>query len=364
MKKRKRQQQKVNWIAGLIFLVALGIFYSVQEQRFIRQSLVYDIISGNTMGTVYEVKLSYSGITEAGLAELEKAVADVLDEVEGRMSIYISDSEISRFNQAPAGEPFAVSDSLLFVVKQSLRLAEITQGAFDPTVAPLVNLWGFGRDGRRDSAPSDDAIDAAMALVGWDKLTIENGSSLVKAVDGLELDLGAVAKGYAVDRVVELLRSRRIQDFMVEIGGDIYVSGLNSAEDLWRIGIDVPEIAAVPGQRLRGIVNVTDMAIATSGGYRNYIKGSEGRAYSHIIDPQTGRASPAPRASITVVAETCLVADALATALYVLGEDRGIELIESIDGAEALFIVMEGEDRVRDAASSGFHERTSYIRVR
>lgn len=358
-----KSPQKANWVAAIVFLVALAVFYSVREQRLIRQSVMYDVITGRTMGTVYEIKLAYTGMGEEALDELRNAVQSELDSVEQKMSLYIKDSEISRFNRAPADEWLEASESLVYVVEESLKYAELTLGSFDPTIAPLVNLWGFGRYEPRRDPPPAEAIEVALSLVGHDKVTAQAGRGLRKTAAEIEVDLGGIAKGYGVDRVALLLRERGVKDFMVEIGGDIYVSGLNSAEDLWRIGIDAPKLSAIPGNQLHGIVNVSNIAIATSGGYRNFIRTDDGTIYSHIIDPRTGHPVPAYSASITVIADNCLTADALATALYVLGEDEGLEVIEGLDGVEAMFIIMEDEERFRESASSGFYERTYYLRA-
>jgi len=315
------------------------------------------------MGTYYSIKLVYSPLDRQGLEELEKSIKAELDAVEGSMSTYDSDSEISAFNRAPAEQSFALSDEFVRLLTDALAICRLTDGAFDPTVGPLVDLWGFGKKGRSREMPSEKQIESVKLRTGWEKLVREESSAFSKRVRGLEVDLSGIAKGYAVDRVASAIRSVGFANFMVEIGGEVYAAGLNSTGIPWRIGIDAPALDAVPGDRLHGIIGISDLAVATSGDYRNYFKSEAGKLYSHIIDPRTGYPVRMPPASVTVVGKDCMTVDALATALFVLGEKRGLELVEEIDGVEALYIISDYGTRFRQAASSGFYEATNYQSV-
>ena len=354
---------KKNWPIAFCIVLALALFWGWRERSFRDRAPSHPVLQGETMGTYYSIKLVYSPLDRQGLEELEKSIKAELDAVEGSMSTYDSDSEISAFNRAPAEQSFALSDEFVRLLTDALAICRLTDGAFDPTVGPLVDLWGFGKKGRSREMPSEKQIESVKLRTGWEKLVREESSAFSKRVRGLEVDLSGIAKGYAVDRVASAIRSVGFANFMVEIGGEVYAAGLNSTGIPWRIGIDAPALDAVPGDRLHGIIGISDLAVATSGDYRNYFKSEAGKLYSHIIDPRTGYPVRMPPASVTVVGKDCMTVDALATALFVLGEKRGLELVEEIDGVEALYIISDYGTRFRQAASSGFYEATNYQSV-
>lgn len=347
------------WLGPVLLVAVLTIFWGMREQAAIRRSRIYHEIAGEAMGTFYRVKLAYRGITDAELARLQSAVQDELDAVEQSMSTYIDASEISAFNRMPAGEALRIGPRFRTVITRALELCELTGGALDPTVGPLVDLWGFGSDGRRLAEPAPEAIGSALERVGWRRIELAP-QGLSKSVDGLRIALGAVAKGYAVDRVAQLLSQDGIDNFLVEIGGEVYADGLNSGGVPWRVGIDSPVLSVLPGGRLRGVIEVSDLAVATSGDYRNYFETEDGRLFSHIIDPRSGRPVRMPPASVTVTAEDCMTADGLATALFVMGVEPGLELVERLPGVEALFIVSDPLEGLRESASSGFYAAAGY----
>ena len=269
------------------------------------------ILRGKTMGTTFHVTIPSNQVG----TDLNVFLAPIdarLKQINQRMSTYEHDSEVSRFNRAPANEWFEVSDETASVVARAKEIAEDTDGAFDITVGPVVRLWNFGpKSSDAFSVPSDQAIEAALEVIGTDKLEFCRAPpALRKLIDGLEIDLSAIAKGYAVDQVSELLVSQyAISDSMVEIGGEIRVRGKKPDGTPWRVGIESP----VQNRReTYGVITPVETSIASSGNYRNYHEVS-GKSYSHTIDPRTGYPVQHESAAVTVLAEDCATADALAT---------------------------------------------------
>jgi len=274
-------------------------------------------ISGHTMGTTYNVKVVSVGVD----ADALKAKIDMeLVRINHLMSTYEPDSELSRFNRAPVGEWFDVSPDTMAVLHLAGLVNTLSDGSFDVTVGPLVNLWGFGPDPSLDEIPSDESIAAALARTGFGHLTLGEGK-LRRDVDTY-VDLSAIAKGYGVDSVAALLDREGFNNYLVEIGGEVRTRGHNARDKPWRIAIERPDVA----ERIPfATVNVSDMGMATSGDYRNYFE-KDGVRYSHTIDPVTGRPITHSMASITVIASTTAMADALATAIDVMGPVKGMEL--------------------------------------
>ena len=304
------------------------------------------------MGTTYSIRLANPPFDRRELSRLQADVDAALAEVNRQMSPYLPDSEISRFNRAGANEPVAISPDFQFVVRRALEIAEATGGAFDPAVGALVNLWGFGPDGLRRDAPTPDQIAAARATTGWQHLQLTPAGRLVKNVPDLQLDLGAIAKGFGVDRIAALLRARGIQNFLVEIGGETLGEGLNAQGEPWRVGVLQPDGSTA----LHGVARLTGgNAIATSGDYRNFYRDENGLLQSHIVDPRTAAPVRHAVASVSVLAGDCLTADALATALFVLGPDEGLPLLaKRFPGVEALFLVRAGAGGFAEIATPGF----------
>ena len=254
------------------------------------------------------------------------------------MSTYKKDSEISQFNRLPVGQTMAISQEFAEVVKISRQIWQLSNGAFDPTIGPLVDLWGFGPDERHESIPSSKTIELTKAQIGFDSVVLDEYKlSKTKAVS---IDLSAVAKGYAVDRVADLLEMLALPDYLVEIGGEIRVSGFNADGVAWRIAMEQPQLFA----EVDRVINITDIAVATSGDYRNYFE-KDGVRYSHTIDPVTGRPIVHNLASVTVLTQSCAEADAWATAFSVLGVEQSLKLAEQLDIA-AYMLVRQNEQFV------------------
>ena len=243
-------------------------------------------------------------------------------------------------------EPFAVSSETFQVLLGAEEISLLTEGAFDVTAAPLIDLWGFGPMQPPDTVPAEEAISRARDRMGYQKLVLDADSLTIRKLDPrLRCDLSAIAKGYAVDLVAEALAREGIADYIVEVGGEVRTGGKNDAGDAWRIAIERP----VPGEQvIQRIVPLSGMAMATSGGYRNFYE-REGTRYTHTIDPRTGRPVTHDLASVTVVDELCVRADGLATGLLVLGPEEAYSLAVEHDLA-ALFLVAE---------EGGFSERVT-----
>lgn len=300
-------------------------------------------LSGHTMGTTYSVKLADppAGKTQEGLqVEIER----ILDAVDSDMSTYRDDSLLSRFNRHEGTDWFSISQDLARVVSESRRVSELSDGAFDVTVLPLVNLWHFGPTADAVEVPASEAIDRVRLQVGYRKLEVRlSPPALRKQRADLAVDLSAIAKGFAVDQVAELLEALGADAYLVEIGGETRTRGNKPDGSPWRIGIEAPEAHQ---RSLRKVVLLGDHAMATSGDYRNFFE-RDGQRYSHTIDPRTGRPITHRLASASVVADTCATADAMATAILVLGPDAGFQLAVD-EGLAALLIIRD---------NGGFTER-------
>ena len=300
-------------------------------------------ITGSTMGTQYSVKLpAYNGDVPA----LGDHIRASFDAVEAMMSTYRVDSEISRFNSNQSTAWQAVSAEFCHCVQQALALSELTGGAFDITVGPLVNLWGFGPGDMIGEPPAEARIEAMLQLVGYEHLQADCAQpALRKDIADLMLDMSAFGKGFAVDQVADWLEHAGLEDYMVEVGGEMRLGGNNASGQEWAIGIEAP----LTGQRRPyTVVRLSDTAVATSGDYRNFFEAG-GTRFSHTIDTRTGRPVTHSLASVTVVDARGYRADALATALLVLGPERGMQLATR-ENLAVLFLL-------RDDA--GFDEQAS-----
>jgi len=307
-------------------------------------------LSGSTMGTTYSVKVvdppaQLQRDTLAALVEAE------LDGLLRKLSTYDPQSELSRFNHSRETDWVAASGEMVEVLAEARRVSELTGGAFDVTVGPLVDLWGFGPVLTGDRIPSDAEIAALRAHVGFRHIEVRAAPPAIRKLDpDNRVDLSAIAKGYAVDRLALLLESRGISSYLVEIGGELRGRGHNPAGDHWRIGVERP----ASGERaVHDVITIDDAGVATSGDYRNFFE-QDGQRYSHTIDPHTGRPVTHTLAAVTVISPRTMRADALATALMVMGPDAGYELADR-EGLAALFIVRSANgfvDRYTSAYNS------------
>ena len=338
-----KRSWKLVWL-GVCALLFLLIFFSFQGIR-------NPAWRGSTMGTMYSITL-VDRLRPAELREIKAAVDEQLVAVNAEMSTWQSDTEISQFNRFHSLEKFPVSPEFANVVRRALEMSASTDGAFDPTVKPLVDHWGFGPDA--DTEP----LAEIMKAVGWQKVRVEEGA-LIKTHPEIQLDLSAIAKGYGVDAVAEVIRSFGLKNFLVEIGGEIAVSGLNREKKPWRVGIESPN-----GMELFQALELLGGAMATSGDYRNFRTREDGTRYSHLIDPHTGRPAKTDVASVSVLSDSCMDADAVATALFVMGSEKGMEwllALRELEGKnfpelEAFFILHSTNGTFTTRATDGFPE--------
>lgn len=289
----------------------------------------YRTASGDIWTTTYSV--TYQSPTD-----LADSVVTVLEQVDISLSPFNPQSRLAAIN---AGTSAATDTLLRHMIRLSTHVNTLSYGRFDPTVAPLVNLWGFGYRNAR-GIPAASAVDSALRLVGIQRCRIQ-ADTLVKGHPGMEFNFSAIAKGYACDLVAQMLRRNGVSNYLVEIGGEIAASGLNSRGEQWHVQIDAP----VPGpahERLT-VVTLTDGALATSGNYRNFRQDTTGLSVWHTIDPLTGYPARTSVLSATVRAPECALADALATACMALHADSAIAMIQAIPSAACLLVVAQSD---------------------
>ncbi|MEM9325741.1 MAG: FAD:protein FMN transferase [Bacteroidota bacterium] len=308
-------------------------------------------ITGQTMGTVpYSIKA-----ISTDQLDIKWGVDSLLTEFNKSLSTYIADSEISRFNR---NDTLAFESSLFLPVLQASRdVVDATDGAFDPTVGPLVNAWGFGPEGVTYQ-PDSMEVDSLRAFVNFGK--IQFNSQFVTKRPNMYLDFSAIAKGYAVDLVAIYLESLEVDRYMVEIGGEVRTRGTNMQEELWRLGIEDP-LVAKNERKLLAIVNMDNRSLATSGNYRNYYE-KDGQTFAHIIDPRTGYNNFNSILSASVFSPECMLADAYATAFMVMGVDKSIALIERDPKLEAILVYRDGDD-VKTYQSTGIRRYVTMDRT-
>jgi thiamine biosynthesis lipoprotein len=282
-------------------------------------------IQGQTMGTTYTVRL-HGAPANLDANQLQRQIDQRLEDINRMMSTYRPESEVSRFSSHPVDQWFGISPQTAQVIQQALELSHLSDGYYDITVAPLVNLWGFGPEGQIEKRPSDEQIALAKKKVGFQFLEVQPSTPAIrKTLPGLAIDLSSIAKGYGVDQVADLLDQLDVKDYFVEIGGEVRVLGRNPSGVSWRIGIEAP----LEDIRQASIVlPMTDGSVATSGDYRNFFEDATGQRYSHTIDPHTAQPVQSTLASVTVIANQCSLADGRATTIMALGSRRGMELAE------------------------------------
>lgn len=328
----------------IFFLLAFVILISCGRREPVQ-------FAGATMGTTYLVKIIDVQRSELTAETLQTKVDSLLREVNLRMSTYIDSSEISRFNDHSNSNAFVVSPSFVEVLDTALNIYAQSDGAFDVTVAPLVDLWGFGRGEARSAPPDADTINRIKTRVGAHHIKIIDDSTIIKTEPNVRLDLSAIAKGYGVDAVAALLDRLGYEQFMVEIGGEVVVRGSKNG-DPWIIAIDQPAPDARHGKDIKALLQLKDIAVASSGDYRNFFRYGD-TLYSHAIDPRTGRPVQNGVTSVTVLAPNCMLADAFATAFMVMGVKQGMALAESRKNVEAYMIVRR-DGAYEEFFSSGF----------
>jgi len=335
-------------LGGVALLLALMMVLTLAACERPSEPITF---SGATMGTVWTVRLSALPPGVSGPA-LRADIEALLEQVNAEMSTYRADSVITAFNQAAGGEAVRLPAGFVAVLSEALYWAEATDGAFDPTAGPLVNLWGFGPPQHRDDIPEAQAIQETRAQVGWERLEFVPERGTLIQPGGIYLDLSGIAKGWGVDVLAEHLIERGVGGFLVDIGGDLRTHGRRPDGRAWRVAIERPR----PGVReLQDVLELGSVALATSGDYRNFFEAG-GRRFSHLIDPRTGFPVDHDTVSVTVVAERCVTADALATALSILSLEEAWALAIERDLA-VLWLVADG-DTLMERATPAFARLT------
>ncbi len=314
---------KKKWIWQLPFLLLLivGTVLIIRQQR----AMPYQMNSGMVFGTVYNITYECD-------SDLHQAIKAELQKVDNSLSPFNEHSVITAINQNQDVKP---DEMFLTVFNKAMEISRETDGAFDITVAPLVNAWGFGF--KNGSQPNRQQVDSLRRLIGYEKVILKN-DRIVKQSPDIMLDCSAIAKGYGSDVVARFLQQQGVKNFMVEIGGEVVTSGVNPQRLPWRIGVTKPtdDSLSIKGE-IQSVLNVTDLAMATSGNYRNfYYKG--GKKYAHTIDPKTGYPVQHSLLSATVLAKDCATADAYATSFMVLGIDGAKKVLEHHPELMAYFI--------------------------
>ena len=333
-------------ILGLGTLILLSLWGCERGQTSAHPTLS---LTGQTMGTTYSIKIVAPPDT-VQTDTLHALIELTLTSVNEHLSNWLPNSEVSRFNADTSLAPITLSPDLRQVLEESFKIYYLSSGKFDITVSPLVDLWGFGPASASPQKPSDKAISQALERVGMERHLLFEDNALKKLHPNVNINLSAIAKGYGVDRVAEVLNRVGAINYLVEIGGELLAKGVNPQGEFWRIGIEKPTPA---GRAVQYILALDDLAMATSGDYRNYVE-REGKRYSHIIEPVTGRPIDHQLASVTVISKSATQADGWATALLVFGESAGMELANKQD--IAAYFIIRSEDNFTVRRSARFDE--------
>lgn len=329
----KKAQRNFLWIA----LLVLGTIWILARHN---RTQPYYTINGLIFGTVYNITYQYDG-------DLKVEIDEELKRFDGSLSPFNDTATITRINR---NEDIVPDTFFTNVFRRSMEISKETDGAFDITVAPLANAWGFGF--KKGAFPDSAMIDSLLDITGYTKVTLSNEGKVVKQDERMMLSCSAVAKGYAVDVIAQFLAKKGIKNFMVEIGGEIVAQGENPKKDLWRIGINKPVDDLSINQELQTVLSVTGVGIATSGNYRNFYY-KDGKKYAHTIDPRTGYPVQHNILSATVIAKDCMSADAYATAFMVMGLEEAERFADAHPDIDACFIYTDEKGELQTYYTKG-----------
>lgn len=306
-----KRKKKLIWQLPFLTLLIVGTVLIIRQQ----QNMPYQTNRGAVFGTFYT-------ITYQSADDYHKDIQAALQQVDSALSMFNEQSVIARINREAGGE---VNDMFLDVYRKAIEISKETDGAFDITVAPLVNAWGFGF--KNGAMPTRQQVDSIRQFVGWQKMSLD-GKTIKKQDRRLMLDCSAIAKGYGVDVVAKVLKAKGVDNYMVEIGGEIITHGISPKRVPWKVGVIKPtDDTLATTNEYQTILNITDKAMATSGNYRNYYY-KDGKRYAHTIDPKTGYPVQHNILSATVLASECAIADAYATSFMVLGLEGAKQILE------------------------------------
>lgn len=328
------------WHLPVLVLLIIGAVFAIRTNKE-KVEQPYQMNEGVIFGTTFHAKYQYK-------EDLQEEIMKELGRVDASLSMFNPQSCISRVNN---GESCVADSMLQLVLKLSMDISKRTDGAFDVTVAPLVNAWGFGF--KQGKFPDDNMVDSLLQFVGWQKVTMRNDTILRKDERTI-MDLSAVAKGFGVDMVADLLRRHGIGNFMIEIGGEIVAEGTNPKGEKWRIGINKPDDDSTStNNELQEVIGITGKALATSGNYRNFYY-HEGRKIAHTIDPKSGKPVQHSILSSTVMAPSCAMADGFATAFMVMGVEKAKEVLDKEKDLQAYFIYANEDGGLETWSTEGF----------
>lgn len=317
--------------AGIVLIIVFLVAAGCRESSDIHRRTQY------LMGTV--VTITVAGLADEDANRAMSAAFEEIRRLEGVLTFFSEDSDLGRINAAAGAREVLVSAETIEVLAEALRISDRSGGAFDPTIGPLVSLWGFEVKDR--FVPPKEEIERARTLVNWRNMSVDPNLRTVRLErKGMKVDLGGIAKGYAADRAAETLRRHGVSSALVAVAGDIRALGEKAPGVAWHVGIQHPR---EPGAVL-GSLRIADRSVSTSGDYERYFI-KDGIRYHHILDPATGRPAAASR-SATVLAPTTILSDALSTAAFVLGPEKGIGLVQSFPGVEAVIVDREGRVHV------------------
>ncbi len=350
---RRFHPLKAAWV---LFVLVVFAVYTTRRDRPLQAWKA----AGQVMGSTYAFQVVDRGLDQSSFETLREIVDRFLQGLNQELSTWDPHSPVSAFNASASTDPFPVPPSVAELTRLSLDVSRLSGGIFDITLSPLFDLWGFGKEGPR-RVPDDKELAVVRARCGYPYLSVPGSNVLQKAIPGLRVAYNAIAPGYAADQVTALLRQQGYTNTYVDVGGETVVQGHNAQGHPWRIGIETPQYDVEPGSSLEAVVHLAHGALATSGDYRKYFRDDSGRVFSHIFDPRTGRPATTRVASVSVVAPSGAMADALATTLFVMGPGEGLPwLAANLPGVEALFILRETENTFSEVATPGFEKATGY----
>ena len=322
------KKKSLTWQLPFLILLIVGTVLIIRQQR----NTPYQTNKGFIFGTVFTITYQYE-------KNLNDEILAVLNEVDNSLSPFNKNSIITKINE---NIPVTPDKMFVEVFQLAKQISTETNGAFDITVAPMVNVWGFGF--KNGTSPTKEVIDSIKGIVGFEKVNYQDGKVL-KQDPRITLDCSAIAKGYGCDMVARLFRQKDIKNFMIEIGGEVVTSGISEKRIPWKIGVTKPTDDSLnTNQELQTVLNITDMAMATSGNYRNFYY-KNGKKYAHTINPKTGYPVQHNILSATVLAPNCATADAYATSFMVLGMEKAKQILEKHPELMAYFIYSDPKGR-------------------
>jgi len=345
-----KKKNPTSILVSILLLACLPLYLSTCSSDSIQFSEF--AFNGSTMGTTYHIIITGPALNTSQRSAIATSVDSALIDYNRILSTYEDQSEISLFNRNESIHPIRVSQTLRRVVKAGQDFCKASNGAFDITIMPIVNFFGFGFEPGENRFPTVEEIDAWLQLTGCDKLEVGE-SELTKADPRISIDLSAIAKGDGADHIADLLLARGLENVFVEIGGEIVTHGVNRKGKNWKVGIDRPTYGGAPGADLQHIIHLSEKAIASSGDYRNY-REVEGKRISHTIDPRSATPITHNLASVSVIANSCLIADGMATSVMVMGAEEGLTWLEGMEDVEGLLITREADGSFKEYMTSGF----------